>query len=111
MRPDLFRRHVYILASRTRVLYTGSTSDLRRRVYQHKRGLIPGFTREYRVDRLVYYESHRSLLAALARKREIKGWRRARKLELIERTTAGWLDLAADWFPELSRQGASLRSG
>jgi putative endonuclease len=111
MPPDLFRRHVYILASETRVLYTGSTSDLQRRVYQHKSGLIQGFTLHYNVQRLVYYESHRSILSAVAREREIKSWRRAKKIELIEQANAGWLDLAADWFPDLRKQGPSLRSG
>jgi putative endonuclease len=111
MRSDLFRRYVYVLTSRTRVLYTGSTSDLHRRVFQHKAGLFPGFTLQYRVDRLVYYESHRSIQAAIAREREIKGWRRIKKVELIEQTNAGWLDLAADWFPHIHRQGPSLRSG
>jgi putative endonuclease len=59
----------------------------------------------------VYFESHQSIVAALAREREVKGWRRARKIELIEQTNAGWLDLAADWFPDIRRLGPSLRSG
>jgi len=111
MRPDLFRRYGYILASRTRVLYTGSTSDLHRRVFQHKAGLFPGFTLPYRVNQLVYDEAHRSIQAAIAREREIKGWRRTRKVELIEQANAGWLDLVADWFPDICRQDPSLRSG
>ena len=109
MQSDLFRRHVYILASKSRVLYTGSTSDLHRRMYQHKSGSIPGFTSHYRINRLVYFESHRSILAALAR--EIKTWRRAKKIDLIEQANAGWLDLAADWFPDTRGQGPSLRWG
>ncbi len=111
MRSDRCPLYIYILASQTRVLYTGSTSDLHRRIYQHKAGLLPGFTLEYRVTRLVYYECHASIRAGVAREREIKGWRRAKKLALIEQTNAGWLDLAADWFSELSGQGPSLRSG
>jgi putative endonuclease len=104
-------RYVYILASRSRVLYTGSTTDLVRRVYQHKQGLIGGFTREYRVDRLVYFEATDHVRAALERERAIKDWRREKKLELIEASNAGWLDLAADWFPDLRGPGPSLRSG
>jgi putative endonuclease len=92
-------------------LYTGSTSDLHRRVFQHKAGLCPGFTLQYRVNQLVYFEPHRSIQAAIAREREIKSWRGTKKVELIEQTNAGWLDLAADWFPDLRQQGPSLRSG
>jgi hypothetical protein len=71
----------------------------------------PGYTCEYRVTRLVYFECHASIRAGVERERKIKGWRRAKKLALIEAINSGWLDLAADWFPALSRQGPSLRSG
>ena len=111
MRSDLFARHVYILASQARVLYIGSTSDLPRRTCQHKHRLIPGFTSRYRVDRLVYSESHRSIRAAIARERQIKSWRRSRKVDLIESSNAGWLDLAANWFGAPFGQGPSLRPG
>jgi len=77
-------RHVYILASHSRVLYAGNTSDLQRRVYQHKHGLIAGFTRQYAVNRLVYFESTSHIRAAIARERQIKSWRREKKLRLIE---------------------------
>ena len=69
MQSELFPRFVYLLASTSRVLYTGITADLQRRVYQHKAGLIPGFTLQYRVNRLVYYEPYRSIRAAIARER------------------------------------------
>jgi len=69
------------------------------------------FTLECRVNQLVYYEPHRSIQAAIAREREIKSWRRTKKVELIEQANAGWLDLAADWFPDIHKQGPSLRSG
>jgi putative endonuclease len=91
-------RYVYILASHSRVLYTGITSDLRRRMYQHKQGLIPGFTAEYSVNRLVYFESTNHVRAAIERERQIKGWRREKKLVLIESVNAGWLDLSQGWF-------------
>ena len=91
---------VYILASHSRVLYTGVTRDLIRRIYQHRSGLVPGFTRKYSVNRLVYYEETPGALFALDRQRQIKGWSREKKLRLIESVNAGWLDLAVDWFPK-----------
>jgi putative endonuclease len=108
-------RHVYIVASRSRVLYTGITSDLRRRIYQHKQGLIPGFTHRYKVNRLVYFESTSHIRAAIERERQIKSWRREKKLRLIESVNAGWLDLSADWFSETDGRdpspAPSLREG
>jgi putative endonuclease len=89
---------VYILSSTSRVLYTGSTSNLFRRMYQHKRGLIPGFTKRYAIVRLVYYDCTPNAAAAVAREREIKSWTREKGLRLIETVNACWVDLAADWF-------------
>jgi putative endonuclease len=111
MQSDRCPLYVYILSSQSRVLDTGSTNDLHRRMYQHKTGLFPGFTQEYHVSRLVYFECHASTRAGVERERKIKGWRRAKKLALIETINPGWLDLAADWFPDLSGQGPSPRSG
>jgi putative endonuclease len=91
---------VYILASRSRVLYTGVTRDLLRRVYQHRNGEVPGFSRKYQVNRLVYFEETSSAVSAFERERQIKGWSREKKLRLIESVNAGWLDLAVDWFPK-----------
>jgi putative endonuclease len=110
MCPDR-RYYVYIMASASGVLYTGSTSDLLRRVYQHKHGLIAGFTAEYAVTRLVYYEDTLNSRAAVEREREIKKWRREKKVRLIESRNPGWIDLAAGWFPEAPGQDPSLRSG
>ena len=93
--------HVYILASRTRVLYTGVTSDLERRVQEHKLHLIGGFTQRYNVDRLVYFEEYTEPLAAIAREKRIKRMTRAKKVALIERANATWRDLA----PDLRRTG------
>jgi putative endonuclease len=95
------RFFVYILASRSRTLYTGVTRDLIRRVYQHREGQIPGFTRRYAVNRLVYFEETLSAISAFERERQIKGWSREKKLRLIESVNAGWLDLAGDWFPRV----------
>jgi len=76
--------YVYIMSSRSRVLYTGVTNDLARRVNEHKRGLVSGFTRKYRITRLVYFEEFADIRDAIAREKEIKGWKRLRKISLIE---------------------------
>ena len=89
---------VYILASRSRVLYTGVTNDLARRVKEHKQHLIPGFTQKYRVTRLVYFEQLGDIRDAIAREKQIKWWVRARKLKLIEAHNPTWADLAERWF-------------
>jgi putative endonuclease len=102
---------VYILASSSGVLYVGSTSDLARRTYQHKHGLIPGFTSRYKVDRLVWWDITPNARAAVTREREIKAWRREKKVPLIEVSNPGWLDLALDWVPVEGGQDPSLRSG
>jgi putative endonuclease len=91
--------HVYILASRSRTLYVGVTRDLIRRLYQHRTGEIPGFSCRYRTHKLVYFETTTEARAAFAREKQIKGWTRARKIDLIESVNAGWEDLARDWFP------------
>lgn len=88
---------VYILASRRNgTLYVGVTNDLARRVWEHKCKAVPGFTRSYGVDRLVYFERHESILQARDRERALKRWRRAWKIELIERDNPDWRDLAED---------------
>ena len=85
---------VYIMASRSRTLYTGVTNDLERRVNEHRQGQIPGFTAKYRVNRLVYYEATPNVSAAIAREKRIKSWRREKKVALIEGANPGWDDLA-----------------
>ena len=76
-----------------RVLYTGVTTDLKRRTYQHREGLFPGFTRKYSVKYLVYYETHESLEATIGREKQFKDGPRRRKVELIERFNPDWRDL------------------
>jgi len=90
--------YVYILASHSRVLYVGVTRDLLRRMYEHRSGLISGFTSRYRVRRLVYYETTPRARDAFEREKELKGWSREKKVRLIEQANAGWRDLAEDWF-------------
>lgn len=90
--------YVYIMTSRSGTLYTGVTSDLRRRVYEHKHTLLPGFTSKYNVRRLVYFESTSDVHAALSREKQIKAWRRARKMALVESRNPQWQDLSEDWY-------------
>jgi len=85
---------VYILASeRNGTLYIGVTSDLQKRVWEHKKDLTDGFTKRYGVHRLVYYELHNEMLSAITREKQIKKWNRAWKLELIEKQNPDWMDL------------------
>ena len=88
---------VYILASRRNgTLYIGVTSNLVERIWQHKEGLVEGFTRKYRVHDLVYYEVHEAMDGAIAREKQLKKWDRAWKLRMIEQFNPSWKDLYAD---------------
>jgi putative endonuclease len=85
---------VYLLASRRNgTLYVGVTNDLARRVLEHKEGTVPGFTRRYDVDILVWFESFADIHDAIAREKQLKGWNRAWKVRLIEKTNPVWNDL------------------
>jgi putative endonuclease len=85
---------VYILASRRNgTLYVGVTNDLARRVSEHMDKIVPGFTRRHGVNILVWYEMHGDVNDAIAREKQIKGWNRAWKLRLIEKSNSGWNDL------------------
>ena len=95
---------VYILASRSRVLYTGVTSQLLERVKQHREGLVPGFTTQYRIHRLVHFESFSSPKSAIAREKQIKGWNRAKNVALIEAGNPSWEDLADKYFAGYPRK-------
>ena len=86
--------YVYILASRRNgTLYVGVTSDLIKRIAEHKDGLTGGFTRKYKVDKLVYYETYDDIGEAILREKRIKKWNRVWKLKLIERDNPNWIDL------------------
>ena len=89
--------HVYILASKSRILYVGMTNDLIRRVLEHKAGEIEGFTKRYRINRLVYFEHYKYVINCIAREKQIKSWSRAKKVALIEVLNPTWEDLAVDW--------------
>jgi len=86
----------YIMASRRNgTLYVGVTGDLVRRVWEHREGVVAGFTRQYRVKHLAWYEPHEDVAAAILREKQIKEWKRAWKIELIEAMNPDWRDL---WF-------------
>jgi putative endonuclease len=89
--------HVYILASARGVLYTGVTNSLERRVLQHKEGLLAGFTKTYEVKRLVYFEGFSDVRDAISREKQIKGWRREKRLALIGRMNPKFRDLSEDF--------------
>ena len=76
------------------------TNDLERRIYQHKHKLINGFTQKYNITRLAYFEETTDVNAAIQREKEIKGWRRSKKIALIKSANPTWKDLAEDWFYE-----------
>jgi putative endonuclease len=92
--------HVYIMANEQRTLYTGVTGDLLNRVAQHRQKSIEGFTKKYDLTKLVYCETFHDVRTAIAREKQIKGWRRVRKLDLIESQNPGWDDLAVKWVPK-----------
>ena len=89
--------YVYIMTNKSRTLYVGMTNDLQRRVYQHKQKLVEGFTQKYNITMLAYYEVTNEVHAALAREKQIKAWRRSKKLALIESTNPQWKDLSIEW--------------
>ena len=92
--------YVYLLASRRNgTLYCGVTNDLIRRVWEHRNDQVAGFTAKYGVHMLVWYEQHNDINEAIRRETRIKGWRRAWKLELIEKANPQWLDLYDSLLP------------
>jgi len=103
--------YVYIMASHRGTLYTGVTNDLERRVYEHKHGLGSQFTKKYNVSKLVCYESTDDVRSAIAREKQIKAWRRSKRVLLIESLNPYWEDLAAGWYDPTASPDPSLRSG
>ena len=95
------RSFVYILASRSRNLYTGVTNDIERRVFEHKQKTVDGFATKYRIERLVYFERFHDIRDAFTREKQIKSWRREKKAALIEAVNPTWEDLAADWYEKV----------
>ncbi len=91
--------YVYIMTNRSKTLYVGVTNDLTKRVYEHKHKLIDGFTKKYNITKLVHFEDTTDINAALAREKQIKGWLRIKKIQLIELSNPNWKDLAESLDP------------
>ena len=104
--PQTYNQHhgipmsyfIYIISSQRGVLYTGVTNDLLRRIYIHKHGAVPGFSKRYRISRLVYFEKTSSIRSAIEREKQIKGFRRSKKLKIIRSLNPEFKDLSEDWF-------------
>ena len=96
--PTQRRYFVYILSSQTKRLYVGVTNDLQRRVAQHKQREVEGFTSRYNIDQLVYYEETDDIRDAISREKQLKGWMRIRKIQLVQDMNPDWDDLAAEWY-------------
>jgi putative endonuclease len=105
---SFYKFWVYIIVSRTGTLYIGVTGYLARRIRQHKIESIEGFTQKYKVHRLVYYETYDHVLTAINREKQLKGWRREKKIALVEKANPRWRDLAEQWGREIRIRGESL---
>ena len=90
--------YVYLMASPTRVLYIGVTNNLKRRVLEHKENRESAFTSRYGIHKLVHYESTNSIHVAIAREKQLKGWRRSKKVALIEANNPRWQDISQSWY-------------
>ena len=90
--------YVYILSNwNNKVLYTGITNNLERRIFEHKNHIFEGFTSRYNINKLVYFDSTEDVKQAIEREKQIKGWKRNKKVALIERINPDWHDLSEDW--------------
>jgi putative endonuclease len=98
---------VYIVASPSRTIYIGITNDLARRVHEHQTKEIPGFTATYHVSRLVWFEEFADVTRAIAREKQVKGWRREKKIGLIESMNPAWNDLSSEWNANFKHRGPS----
>ncbi len=101
---------VYILASRSHQFYVGMTNDIERRIREHKGGIIEGFSTRYNINRLVWFERHHYVRHAIAREKQIKDWRREKKIALIEEMNPTWQDLSEEWGKPDPATAANRRS-
>lgn len=90
--------YVFILTNHSKTLYTGMTNDIKRRIFEHKNKLVKGFTSKYKISKLAYFESSSDVNSAIIREKQIKGWLRKKKIELIEKQNPGWKDLSQEWY-------------
>ena len=103
--------YVYLVASISRVLYCGVTNNIWRRAEEHRQGKIQGFSADYNCKRLVWFERFQYVGNALSREKQIKRWRREKKVMLIVQTNPTWVDLSEEWREETAGPSTSLRSG
>ena len=96
--------YIYIMSNRSKTIYVGVTGHLRTRVWQHKTGEFEGFTKKYKLDRLVYLEKYKYVRNALGREKQLKRWTRIKKIQLIVGMNPTWKDLAEDWYLELRKE-------
>ena len=101
---------VYIVASSSGTLYIGITNDLARRIREHKSGEFEGFASKYHCNRLVYYEKFDNVLKAISREKQLKGWRREKKITMIEGTNPRWEDLAEHGGADMAFPNQSIAS-
>jgi len=101
---------VYIVGSRSGTLYIGITNSVERRIWEHKSGEFQGFASKYHCTRLVYYESFDDVRTAIDREKQLKGWRREKKIALIESLNTRWQDLAEKWGARMAFAGESIKS-
>ena len=104
------RYSVYIMASRSHQLYVGVTNSIVRRVREHKNHIFEGFTAKYNIDRLVWYETYPYIRTAILREKQLKGWVREKKIQLIEKMNPTWRDLSAEWEKPIVPLQANRRS-
>ncbi len=90
--------YVYIMASKSGTLYIGLTSNIKKRIYEHKNHSIPGFTDKYDIDRLLFFEVIKDSATAINRERQLKAWSREKKVKLIDSLNPEWNDLSQDWY-------------
>jgi putative endonuclease len=89
--------YVYIMTNKSKTLYVGVTNNLQRRVYEHRNKIIQGFTSKYNITKVVYFEVFNDIESAIRREKQIKGWLRKKKIDLIESTNPDWIDLSKEW--------------
>lgn len=99
--------YTYIVASRSRTLYIGVTSEIEDRVAKHKSGAYEGFSKRYKCNRLIWFERFADPQGAIAREKQLKGWSRAKKIALIDRHNPAWVDLSESWGKPMKLYGES----
>jgi len=94
----VYEYYVYIMTNKSGTLYTGVTNNIKKRVHQHKTKSVEGFTKQYNINILLYYEPFSDVYSAIAREKMIKGWIRKKKMELIKTINPDWVDLSREWY-------------